>query len=82
MKIEYNNKIVDVEIIGGFKVNQKEYAVCSYEDSDDVYKIIIVEVVRDGGSITTKNIPNDEIDLVLETYRKIENKILDGGVNE
>ena len=81
MKIEYDNRIVDVEVIGGFKINQKEYAVCSYKDSDENYKIILVEVVRDGNNITTKNIPNDEIDLVLKTYRKIENKILGGDIN-
>lgn len=78
MKIEYNNMIVDVDVIGGFKINNKEYAVCSYSDSNDNYKIVIVEVIRDSNGIGTRNIPSDEIDFVYEAYKKIESELLDG----
>lgn len=81
MRIEYDNMLVDTEIIGGFKINDKEYAVCSYADTNQNYKIVIVEVVKNGDEIITKNIPNEEIDLVLETYKKIENKLLEGDNN-
>ena len=81
MKIEFNDVVVDAEIIGGFKIGEKEYAVCSYADSNENYKIVISEIVRDNGVIMTKNIPNEEMDLVLETYRKIEDKLLGGDNN-
>ena len=81
MKIEYENMTVDAEVIGGFKINEKEYAVCSYEDTNENYKIVIVEVLRDGERIITKDIPNEEMNLVLETYRKIEDKLLEGENN-
>lgn len=78
MKINCRGLNVDVEIIGGFKLNNKEYAVCSYADSDDVYKIVIVEVFRNGDKFETREIPDNEVELVLEKYKEIENQILGG----
>ena len=77
MKINYNDKLVDTEIIGGFKINNKEYAVLSYIDSDDNAKIVIVEVYKNGNQLEPKDIPEDEIDFVLEKYKEIESKLLE-----
>lgn len=78
MKLQYDGLIIDSEIIGGFKINEKEYAVCSYADSNNNYKIVIVEVVRDGKELKTKKIPADEIDFVLSRYKELEKEILGG----
>ena len=77
MKINYNNKLVDTEIIGGFKINQKEYAVLSYIDSDNNAKIVIVEIYRNGEKLEPRDIPENEINLVLEKYKEIESKLLE-----
>ena len=77
MKINYNNTLVDTEIIGGFKINEKEYAVLSYIDSNNNAKIVIVEVYKNGDKLEPKDIPEDEIDLVLEKYKEIESKLLE-----
>lgn len=77
MKINYNNTLVDTEIIGGFKINDKEYAVLSYIDSNDNNKIVIVEVYKNGDKLEPKDIPENEIDFVLEKYKEIESKLLE-----
>ena len=77
MKINYNNTLVDTEIIGGFKINDKEYAVLSYIDSNDNNKLVIVEVYKNGDKLEPKDIPEDEIDFVLEKYKEIESKLLE-----
>jgi len=77
MKINYNNTLVDTEIIGGFKINEKEYAVLSYIDSNNNAKIVIVEVYKNGDKLEPKDIPEDEIDFVLEKYKEIESKLLE-----
>lgn len=77
MKINYNNTLVDTEIIGGFKINEKEYAVLSYIDSNNNAKIVIVEVYKNGDKLEPKDIPENEIDFVLEKYKEIESKLLE-----
>ena len=77
MKINYNNTLVDTEIIGGFKINDKEYAVLSYIDSNNNAKIVIVEVYRNKDKLEPKDIPENEIDFVLEKYKEIESKLLE-----
>ena len=77
MKINYNNILVDTEIIGGFKINDKEYAVLSYIDSDNNAKIVIVEVYKNGNQLEPREIPEDEMDFVLEKYKEIESKLLE-----
>ena len=77
MKINYNNTLVDTEIIGGFKINDKEYAVLSYIDSNDNAKIVIVEVYKNGDKLEPKDIPENEINFVLEKYKEIESKLLE-----
>lgn len=82
MKINYSGLNIDVEIIGGFKLNDKDYAVCSYADSSDNYKIVIVETVRTGDKIEVKEIPDNEINVVLDRYRELEKHILGGDHGE
>ena len=77
MEINYNNTIIETEIIGGFKINQKEYAVLSYIDSNEIAKIVIVEVYRNGNELKSREIPKDEIDFVLEKYKELESKIME-----
>ena len=77
MKINYNNILVDTEIIGGFKINDKEYAVLSYIDSDNNAKIVIIEVYKNGNQLEPREIPEDEMDFVLEKYKEIESKLLE-----
>lgn len=82
MKLNYNNTIIDVEVIGGFKINEHEYSVCSYEDEFNKYKIVIVEIQREGEDIKVKDIPEEEMELVMSTYKEIESKLLEGEDNE
>jgi len=82
MRINYDGIDIDVDIIGGFKIETNEYAVCSYVDSGNNYKIVILQVVRNGDDIQVKNIPNDEMDLVLSKYKEIEKEMLEGDGNE
>jgi hypothetical protein len=78
MKINYEGLDIDVEIIGGFKFNNKEYAVCSYADAAEIYKIVIVEFFKNGDKFEIREIPDNEFDLVLEKYKEIEMQILGG----
>ena len=82
MKIDYENLIIDTEIIGGFKIDEKEYAVLSYIDSNENAKIVIVEVYRNKDKLEAKNIKEEEMDLVLQKYREIESKLLEVSNNE
>ena len=77
MRIKYDNLGIDVEIIGGFRINEKEYAVCLYDDSDKNSKIVIVELIKENGDVHVKDIPEDEIDFVLSQYEKIEKAIME-----
>ena len=75
MKFEYNNKIIDVKVIGGFKLNKKEYAVCSYDDKENS-KIVILEIYKENDIIKTRKIPKEDINIVFNKYKEIEEKIL------
>ena len=77
MKINYNNTLIDAQIIGGFKINEKEYAVLSYIDSNDNAKIVIVEIYRNGNNLEPREIPENEIEFVLEKYKELETKIME-----
>lgn len=78
MKFKYGELTIEAEIIGEFKINEKEYVVCSYADSMENYKIGIVEIVRKGNDVEVKDIPDDEIDFVLKKYKEIEEHLLGG----
>ena len=82
MIINYEGMEISVQIIGGFKIEEKEYAVCSYVDSNENYKIVIVQVVRSGNDMQVKNIPNEDMDFVISKYNEIKAKLLEGDNNE
>lgn len=75
MKVNYRNKLIDVEIIGSFNINKNEYIVCSYDDGKED-EIIIFQIERGNNNFSVKDIPNDEVGKVLSTYKKIERKLL------
>ncbi len=75
MEIEYNGIKMNVDIMGEFKVDENEYAVCSYEDDQDNYKVIIVQVEKVDGKYITKDIPDEEVDKVTEAYKAIKAKL-------
>lgn len=78
MKLNYNGTMIDTEIIGGFKINQKEYCVCTYGDGNNNYKIIIMEIIRENNNFKVKEIPKEEIEIVYSKYKEIEETL--GGV--
>ena len=79
MEIEYNGELIRVDVIGGFKIEDKEYAVCSYVDTQENYKIAIVQVRRDSEGIHAMDIPSEDIEKVTKYYEEIKNKIMEDG---
>ena len=76
MTINYGGREITVNVIGGFEFNNKKYAVCSYIDLEN-QKIVIVETITDeNGVTTTKDIPQEEIGMVLEHFNLIKNELL------
>lgn len=82
MKLKYDGIIMDVDIIGGFKLEKAEYAVCSYLDSEKNCKIVIVQVFKNGNTIKTRAVPEKDIDMVITKYKEIEKYLLGGNENE
>lgn len=77
MKIEYNGKLIEANIIGEFKINEKEYVVTSYVDDQEEYKIVILQVIRNGEEVKTINVPDEDIEEVLSTYESIKNSLME-----
>ena len=77
MKIEYNGRLIDANIIGEFKINEKEYVVTSYADDQEEYKIVILQVIRNGEEVKTINVPDEDIEEVLSTYESIKNSLME-----
>lgn len=75
MELEYNGVKITVDIMGEFKVEENEYAVCSYEDDQDNHKIVIVQVEKADEKYIAKDIPDEEVDKVMETYEAIKAKL-------
>lgn len=82
MNLEINGNVISTDLIGGFKVNEHEYAVCSYVDSDGNSKIVITEIVKDGDKVKAKDIPKEDMEFVLARYKEFEAKLLEGDMNE
>ena len=76
MKINYHEKEIDVELIGGFEFNHKEYIVCSYDD-DEVQKLVLFESYHDQNGLHTKDIPKEEIPSVLEHFNLLKEKLME-----
>ena len=77
MKIEYNGRLIEANIIGEFKINEKEYVVTSYADDQEEYKIVILQVIRNGEEVKTINVPDEDIEEVLSTYESIKNSLME-----
>ena len=77
MEIEYNGIKTKVNIIGEFKIADKEYVVCSYEDDQNNNKIAIVQIVRDATGTHAVDIPNEEIELVTNYYEEIKKALME-----
>lgn len=70
-------KDTKVKVLGGFKIDSlnKEYVLCSYENDESL--IIICEIAKDdyGNSILV-DIPEEEEDFVLMTYKTLKQELL------
>lgn len=77
MKIEYNGRLMEANIMGEFKINEKEYIVTSYEDDHEEYKIVILQVIRNGEEVKAINVPDEDIDEVLSTYEGIKESLME-----
>ena len=78
MEIEIDGVKVTTNIIGGFQVDEKEYAVCSYEDDRNNCKIIILQTETEGDTIRVKEIPDEDVEKVMDTYERIKKEALEG----
>ena len=76
MKLNYHGKEIKVDIIGGFEFNNKKYAVCTYNDIEN-QKIVIVETFTDDTGMHTKDIPDDEVNKVIEYFNLIKEKLME-----
>jgi len=79
LRIERDGVVIDANIIGNFKINEREFSVCSYVDSEANAKIIIIEIERVGSNIITKDIPDEDMEFVLDKYKEIESILLESG---
>ena len=77
MRIEYNGRLIEANIIGEFKTNEKEYIVTSYADDQEEYKIVILQVIRNGEEIKAINVPKEDIEEVLSVYEEIKNSLME-----
>lgn len=71
----YNDE--KVKVLGGFKIDSlnKEYALCSYENDENL--IIICETQKDEyGNTILIDIPKEEEDFVLLTYKTLKQELL------
>lgn len=86
MNVNYNNKDVNVEIIGGFKIEDlnKEYVLCSFDDNKDSDKeaVVICEIERENDIVTLRDIPQEETDMVLLFYKTVKSDLLGSDNNE
>ena len=77
MEIDFEGVKVKANIIGGFQIDEKQYAVCSYEDELNNCKIIILQTETDVDTIKTKEIPEEDVDKVMNVYEKIKKEIME-----
>lgn len=77
MKIEYNGTNIEVNIIGEFKIEEKNYIVTSYADENNNYKIVILQLIKDGSSIRAVNVKEEDIEKVRNAYEEIKNTLME-----
>lgn len=78
MKYMYNNKEIDVEVIGGFRIDelQKEYVLCVYDDNKESDNVMMSIMEKDGEDLVS--IPDEEKEIVLDFYQSFKESILGG----
>lgn len=78
MKCIVGNKEIEVEVIGGFKIDEleKEYSICVYDDDKNSDKVMIsIMEIEDGNLVS---IPEEEKEIVLTFYESFKESILGG----
>jgi hypothetical protein len=78
MKCIYNNKEIEIEVIGGFKIEElnKEYVLCVYDDNKDSDKVMMsIMEINDGVLVS---IPDEEKEIVLDFYQSFKESIIGG----
>lgn len=78
MKYIYNNKEIEVDVIGGFKIEElnKEYVLCVYDDDKKNDKVMIsIMEICDGELVS---IPNEEKEIVFSFYQSFKESIIGG----
>ena len=76
MEIEYGGIKRNVAIIGGFNLKGNNYAVCSYQE-EDLYKIIILQVVKDSVEMHVIDIPEEDREDVIRAYEQVKGYIME-----
>ena len=78
MKCIYDNKEIEVEVIGGFKIDElnKEYILCTYDDSNDSDKVMMCIMEVNNGELVS--IADNEKEIVFNFYQSIKESILRG----
>ena len=78
MKCVINNKEIDVEVIGGFKIDElkKEYALCVYDDDKNSNNVMIAIMEIEDDNLVS--ISEDEKEIVLSFYESFKESILGG----
>lgn len=82
MKFKYKDLKMDVNPIGTFNIDSHEYVVCTYKDSEKNCKIVILETVKVGKKIKTKDIPKKDVDMVINKFNEIKKELLGGDLCE
>ncbi len=77
MKIELDGNKMEVNIIGGFQLKEKDYVVCSYEDEKNNHKIVIMQVIEDKNGRHVIDILDSEKEEVIRAYQELKEKILE-----
>ena len=77
MEFDFDGTKMIANIIGEFQYNDKNYAVCSIEDNVDIHKIIILQTELDQGKVITKEIPDEEVEGVVNYFQTIKNSIME-----
>jgi hypothetical protein len=78
MKCIYDNKEIEVEVIGGFKIDEldKEYILCTYDDDNDSDEVMVCIMEINDGELVS--IPENEKEIVFSFYQSVKESILRG----
>ena len=77
MEVNYNGLNIESEIIGGFKIEDKEYVVTSYADDASNCKIVILQLIRDENGVKAVNVPDEDIEKVTAVFNEVKETIME-----